>query len=1020
MPTDTPVSTRSRIQQALAGLEDNIRAVVEDTPPFYIATSATGLVLATSAFREVDWSGQLLFPPIAILAGLLLALASVVVRGTVKNIDRFVLNGACGVVLLWVLSQGLAGISRAGPLLFLGILLSTALLVTTPKPGATTKDARLYLGLVACVALFLLWRVQGYLYGYNGATLLGLVVAELAGAAGCYFGIATKRNRVAIAGGIGVAVVVTWLLMQEGLGSALGFLMPALLYALAGLMTRGTSTKNARLYLIGVCGFAGVYLVQQFAYRYIRLLTSYYTTTRLTGLSPDEALEYLAGHSREVALYPTNWMGVCITAAFLVVVLASYPMVVAMLSASRLRAEVVAFRQPRIRFQGLVGFSCVASGALGLLLGGLVGSHWSLLLVAQTLAGGLVLASEKQAALAFLVVTLLSLAYGSFGDVVVFLGLFVVAATLFRDLKVERASQDRLRWAARWAPTSDARAKALSRLGELLAQRPAASRDVEDTRSIDLLERIANETADPTVRDAALSALPVDLVRARLCALANLDDVTRAAINADDLKALRLLFSAFSPLFGPERSTAGIEKLQQIDRKEQLGVIFKIALLGGWLDYLKLIIEKAPSLLQVTINGFSPAAILVEGNHPEILRIAGERCPECLAQPNDRDKATPAYIAVQIDRLNCLEIIAELSPEAVGTPACDATTPAWAATELNRTALLKLIANACPRSLILQRASDGATPAHVAAIMGHAECLRIIAMASPESLAISNHEGTTPCFIAAQKGHAACLEILEVAAPALFGIDAKKAEGTPAFIAAQNGHAACLNVIGRVCPDTLGRPRELENTTPAWAACFHGHAEALKVVCRYALNSLEVPNSKGETAALVAAQRGHRNCLEVIAEHAPAKLGIAGPNGFTPAAAAAQFDHIDCVTTLLRYARESFKTPFFGNSAAHLAAALGNEECLRRIFAAVPELRNAKNDKGKTPEDLLAALMQEREAAAQKARNSETQPQPTRKVQDVADRVVGDMFGFIKKMSDGTATAGDIKTFLGGSPRKDR
>ncbi|KAM9077304.1 cortactin-binding protein 2 isoform 3-T3 [Megaptera novaeangliae] len=192
---------------------------------------------------------------------------------------------------------------------------------------------------------------------------------------------------------------------------------------------------------------------------------------------------------------------------------------------------------------------------------------------------------------------------------------------------------------------------------------------------------------------------------------------------------------------------------------------------------------------------------------------------------------------------------------------------------------------------------DGHSALYSAAKNGHTDCVRLLLNAEAQVNA-ADKNGFTPLCAAAAQGHFKCVELL-IAYDANINHAADGGQ-TPLYLACKNGNKECIQLLLEAGTDRSVKTRD--GWTPVHAAVDTGNVDSLKLLMYHRAlahgNSLHeepesgvfdldggeesregtskpvVPadlinhaDSKGWTAAHIAASKGFKNCLQVLCRH---------------------------------------------------------------------------------------------------------------------------------------------------------
>eukprot|EP00069_Balaena_mysticetus_P019205 bmy_02464T0 len=192
---------------------------------------------------------------------------------------------------------------------------------------------------------------------------------------------------------------------------------------------------------------------------------------------------------------------------------------------------------------------------------------------------------------------------------------------------------------------------------------------------------------------------------------------------------------------------------------------------------------------------------------------------------------------------------------------------------------------------------DGHSALYSAAKNGHTDCVRLLLNAEAQVNA-ADKNGFTPLCAAAAQGHFKCVELL-IAYDANINHAADGGQ-TPLYLACKNGNKECIKLLLEAGTDRSVKTRD--GWTPVHAAVDTGNVDSLKLLMYHRApahgNSLHeepesgvfdldgeeesregtskpvVPadlinhaDSKGWTAAHIAASKGFKNCLQVLCRH---------------------------------------------------------------------------------------------------------------------------------------------------------
>ena len=112
--------------------------------------------------------------------------------------------------------------------------------------------------------------------------------------------------------------------------------------------------------------------------------------------------------------------------------------------------------------------------------------------------------------------------------------------------------------------------------------------------------------------------------------------------------------------------------------------------------------------------------------------------------------------------------------------------------------------------------------------------------------------------------------------------------------------------------------------------------------------NLDLPNKKGSTPALIAAQNGRIHCLRLLAEH-KANLDLPNQNGSTAAHKSAQQGHSDCLCLLADYQANLEVTNNNGDTPLGLAVYKSKVDTVQLLVTHGVAVNPPPNKFGDTP-----------------------------------------------------------------------
>ena len=368
--------------------------------------------------------------------------------------------------------------------------------------------------------------------------------------------------------------------------------------------------------------------------------------------------------------------------------------------------------------------------------------------------------------------------------------------------------------------------------------------------------------------------------------------------------------------------------------------------------------------------GYIPAHRAAMNGHSSCLRALGDLGAGVLLSAATRTGVTPANLAARKGHDDSLRVLHELGAGVSFSIAeLDGTTPAHRAARNGRPNCLRLLhvlGTGAPLA-VLDR--HGYSPANHAAIGGHPDCLRVIHSCTVQTAAHATltakfdgrrtksskfggayadfyDDGYTPAHQAARFGNKDCLHALhEAGCHSSFAEAAGHRASTPAMIAVAHGHTGCLRVLHAVA----GPPAMVGDVgtgiTLAHIASLSGQQCCLRALVELGEGaSLSLADKGGSTPAYYAAKHGHPGCLEVLhVLGAGVSLSAVNNDGQSPAHVAVLHRHYDDpqeavearakVLTLLHREGVPLDVPDFqGQTPAYLAASVGHDDCLVKMY----------------------------------------------------------------------------------------
>uniref|UniRef100_H3BVT9 Ankyrin repeat domain 52 n=1 Tax=Tetraodon nigroviridis TaxID=99883 RepID=H3BVT9_TETNG len=231
------------------------------------------------------------------------------------------------------------------------------------------------------------------------------------------------------------------------------------------------------------------------------------------------------------------------------------------------------------------------------------------------------------------------------------------------------------------------------------------------------------------------------------------------------------------------------------------------------------------------------------------------------------------------------------------------------------------------------RNSKGYSAVHYAAAYGNKQHLELLLEISFNCLEeVESNIPVSPLHLAAYYGHCEALRLL---CETLVSLDVRDIEGRSALhLAARRGFAPCVEVLLKhQASYTLKEHRH--KWTALHAAAAEGQMDCLLLLVNqeHSADIIDCPDTKGQTALMLAALGGHIDCVHILLEKG-AKADAADTKGFTALHRAAMLGCEGCVSALLEHGASALYRDSQGRTPLHLAASLGHTELLQTLLKA--------------------------------------------------------------------------------------
>eukprot|EP01094_Clydonella_sp_ATCC50884_P021102 TRINITY_DN4557_c0_g1_i1.p1 TRINITY_DN4557_c0_g1~~TRINITY_DN4557_c0_g1_i1.p1 ORF type:complete len:923 (+),score=331.36 TRINITY_DN4557_c0_g1_i1:136-2904(+) len=243
------------------------------------------------------------------------------------------------------------------------------------------------------------------------------------------------------------------------------------------------------------------------------------------------------------------------------------------------------------------------------------------------------------------------------------------------------------------------------------------------------------------------------------------------------------------------------------------------------------------------------------------------------------------------------------------------------------------------------RDANGFTPLQVAAFRGHHACVKYL-VEQHADVNMKDINGSTAVHKAALYNHPECLSTLIDFGGDVFATTSYRK--TPLHLACEDGHLKCVEtLIERGAPlDATDK----DGNTPLHQAAIQQHVQCVSKLVSSGADRV-IKNRDGATPLHQATDVGDMECtLLLIADGKDRGLDTGDNNGVTPLHQTCYYAYSDIAAKLLEAGAKPAVSDVNGTTPVHVAAHMGNTECLEAVLAAA-----RKNDGDKGLKQVLAA-----------------------------------------------------------------
>jgi len=398
---------------------------------------------------------------------------------------------------------------------------------------------------------------------------------------------------------------------------------------------------------------------------------------------------------------------------------------------------------------------------------------------------------------------------------------------------------------------------------------------------------------------------------------------------------------------------------------------------GDLLEVKRLISEGAAKD-SVPETSWTPLLYATYYDKPDIVRYLLFECKVDVNKPLDMG-ATPAFVAAEHQRLDCLKILHQAGADANLACPASGTTPLVKAGENGNVQIIKYLIEEM-KANINQGQSDGSTPLFMACQNNRLDAVKYLLSKGVDANK-GKRDSATPIIVASELGHTEVVRLLVNEAKVTSAHDQMYNGVTPLYKASEKGH---LEIVKILCEDARVNPDLPKNdgVSPLFTACQMGHLPIIKYLAEKHNADINKPKNDGVTPLYMAAEyrnveiveylvkRGanlhaqsvnglsalHAACIQHIPRtvtvlvEAGADINMRDMSGCSPICNASEWGRDVIISELLRLGADANITGWNGNSALHIAAAKGHLAVVERLLNSDREVNiNLKNKFGCTP-----------------------------------------------------------------------